>query len=79
VRTVRSECLDWTLIFNQRQLHYVLTDLHPYNAARPHRSLDLRAPFPDCRLTLVHSSTAKPDVHRVDALGGLIHEYHRAA
>ena len=26
VRTVRSECLDWTLIWNQRQLHHVLTE-----------------------------------------------------
>jgi hypothetical protein len=26
VRTVRSECLDWTLIWNQRQLYRVLTE-----------------------------------------------------
>ena len=25
VRTVRSECLDWTLIWNQQHLHHVLT------------------------------------------------------
>ena len=47
VRTVRTECLDWTLIWNERQLHRVLTEyLRHYNAARPHRSLDLQPPSP---------------------------------
>jgi transposase InsO family protein len=79
VRTVRSECLDWTLIWNQRQLHRVLTEyLHHYNTARPHRSLDLQPPSPTRQLTLV-SSTVEQPVRRVDVLGGLIHEYRRAA
>lgn len=44
VRTVRAECLDWTLVWNQRQLYRVLTEyLRRYNAVRPHRGLDLRA------------------------------------
>jgi putative transposase len=35
VRTVRSECLDWTLIWNHRHLQRVLTDyLEHYNGAR---------------------------------------------
>jgi transposase InsO family protein len=47
VRTVRHECLDWTLIWNQQQLHQVLTEyLQHYNRVRPHRSLDLRPPNP---------------------------------
>jgi hypothetical protein len=47
VRMVRSECLDWTLIWNQRQLHRVLTEyLRHYNTARPHRGLDLQPPRP---------------------------------
>ena len=84
VRTVRSECLDWTLIWNQRQLYGVLTEyLRHYNTARPHRSLDLQPPIPPCparRLRLVgSSSTVEGSVHRVDVLGGLIHEYRRAA
>jgi putative transposase len=79
VRTVRSECLDWTLIWNQRQLHRVLTEyLRHYNTVRPHRSLDLRAPTSDRRLRLVESSPAGL-VEQVDVLGGLIHEYRRAA
>jgi putative transposase len=80
VRTVRAECLDWTLIWNQRQLHAVLTEyLRHYNAVRPHRSLDLQPPGPAARLTLVEPGVGESSVQRVDVLGGLIHEYRRAA
>jgi putative transposase len=79
VRTVRAECLDWTLIWNERQLHRVLTEyLRHYNTARPHRSLDLQPPRPAPRLTLVDGTVGAP-VQRVDVLGGVIHEYRRAA
>jgi putative transposase len=45
VATVRSECLDWTLIWSERQLFRVLTEYRRhYNTVRPHRSLDLRPP-----------------------------------
>jgi putative transposase len=80
VRTVRSECLDWTLIWNERQLHQVLTEyLRHYNTARPHRALDLQPPVAACTLTAVGRATATAAVERVDVLGGLIHEYRRAA
>jgi transposase InsO family protein len=80
VRTVRSECLDWILIWNQHQLRRVLTEyLRHYHLARPHRSLDLQPPTPTRALTLVESSTVERAVRRVDVLGGLIHEYQRAA
>jgi putative transposase len=80
VRTVRSECLDWTLTSNERQLRRVLTEyLRHYNTARPRRSLDLQPPRPASRLTLVQPATVESPVQRVDVLGGLIHEYHRAA
>lgn len=37
VRTVRSECLDWTLVRNVRQLARVLAEhLRHYNTVRPH-------------------------------------------
>src|SRR5262249_4119596 len=40
VATVRAECLDWTLVWNERQLCRVLIDyLRHYNTVRPHRSL----------------------------------------
>jgi putative transposase len=79
VRTVRSECLDWTLIWNGRQLYRVLTEyLCHYNTARPHRSLALQPPRPT-RSTLFKPGTVESSVQRVDVLGGLIHEYRRAA
>jgi putative transposase len=81
---VRSECPDWTLIWNQQQLHRVLTEYRcHYNTARPHRSLNLQPPNPPDPaglLTLLDaSSTVERLVRRVDVLGGLIHEYQRAA
>lgn len=80
VATVRAECLDWTLVWNQRQLCRVLTEyLRHYNTVRPHRSLDLQPPRPAPRLTLVEPVTVESPVQRVDVLGGLIHEYRRAA
>jgi putative transposase len=47
VRTMRTECLDWVLIWNDRHLHKVLrTYLAHYNTARPHRGLSLNIPIP---------------------------------
>jgi hypothetical protein len=72
--------LDWTLAWNEHQLRRVLSEyLRHYNTVRPHRSLDLRPPRPASGLTLVESGTVAAPVQRVDVLGGLIHEYHRAA
>jgi hypothetical protein len=81
VRTVRSECLDWTLIWNSRHLRRVLAGyVEHYNTGRPHRGIGLEVPVPIGVLTAVERST-DPDarVERVDMLGGLIHEYRRAA
>ena len=51
VRTVRAECLDWTLICNDGQLRRVLTEyLRHYNTVRPHSSLDHRPPAPEAIL-----------------------------
>jgi putative transposase len=76
VRTVRAECLDWLLIVGRRHLERVLRiyTAH-YNRERPHRGLALLSP---------DSTSADPqpsgrDIKRRDRLGGLIHEYHRAA
>jgi hypothetical protein len=63
-------------VWNQRQLHRVLTEyLRHYNTVRPHRSLGLQPPNPTRALTLVESSTVERPVRRIDVLGGLIHEY----
>jgi putative transposase len=80
VRTVRSDCLDRTLIWNERQLSRVLTEyLRHYNTARPHRALDLQPPAPARTLRAVGPPAGLPAVERVDVLGGLVHEYRRAA
>ena len=78
VRTVRRECLDWTLVVGRRHLERVLCEYAAhYNAGRPHRGLDLRAPDapsdPPARLCTPRG------VRRRDILGGLIHEYELAA
>jgi transposase InsO family protein len=81
VRTVRSECLDWTLIWNGQHLWRVLAAyLEHYNTGRPHRGIGLEVPIPTGALSAVDTST-DPDapIERVDVLGGLIHEYQRAA
>jgi hypothetical protein len=50
------------------------------NDVRPHRSLDLQPPKPVRRLALVKAPPAtKAEIQRIDVLGGLIHEYRRAA
>jgi putative transposase len=76
VRSVRAECLDWLLIVNRRHLERVLrTYIEHYNAERPHRALALRAPDPPEPTTPDNTG----EIRRRDKLGGLLHEYHRAA
>jgi Integrase core domain len=77
VGTVRRDCLDWTLIWNERQLYRVLTEyLRHYNTARPHRALDLQPPAPAAHtLSAVGGDATTPVVERVDVLDGLIHEF----
>jgi transposase InsO family protein len=79
IGSVRRECLDRLLIVNRRHLERVLpVYVEHYNAHRPHRALQQRAPSgvpqPDS-VTVV----ALDSVRRQDVLGGLIHEYKRAA
>jgi hypothetical protein len=79
VRTVRTECLDRTLICNGRHLRHVLTRyLEHYNTGRPHRGIDLDLPVPP-PLATVTMLPLVGSVERVDVLGGLMHEYRRAA
>jgi putative transposase len=77
VRTAREECLDWLLITGRRRLEAVLrTYVDHYNHARPHRGLELSIPEPDEAVNDLPPARA---VFRRDRLGGLIHEYYRAA
>ncbi len=76
VRTVRAECLDWLLILNRRHLERVLrVYVDHYNRERPHRALEQRPPEPAER----RARSPAGEIHRRDRIGGLIHEYHRAA
>ena len=74
VRTAREECLDQLLVMSRRQLESVLCQyLRHYNRARPHRGLHLAVPKP-CSWPRLGGT-----VRRHDVLGGIIHEYERAA
>jgi putative transposase len=76
VRSIRAEGLDWLLILGRRHLERVLrVYTAQYNRERPHRGLALLPPEP--------ANAAGPPtagkIERRDRLGGLIHEYYRAA
>jgi putative transposase len=76
VRTVRSECLDWLLILSRRHLEHVLR-VYAAHYNRPEAASRARpaAAEPRNQDLLPRSS----EIRRHDRLGGLIHEYHRAA
>jgi len=66
------------LIWNRRHLEQVLTQyVAHYNTARPHRGIDLEIPEPPTEPTPGIDNIRR--IERVDVLGGLIHEYRRAA
>ena len=74
VRTVLEDCLDQLLIFSRGQLESVLCQyVRHYNRARPHRVLHVAVPAPCAGPG--HGGT----VRRKDLLGGIVHEYERAA
>jgi putative transposase len=75
---VRTECLDWLLIFSRCHLERVLrVCIHHYNRQRPHRALQLQAPEPEELARTPLPVDAR--VRRRDRLGGLLHEYYEAA
>ncbi len=74
VRTVRNECLDQLLIFNEPHLRRVMREyMGYYNAARPHQGLAQRTPIP------IVTSTADGPVRCRSILGGIQHDYYRDA
>ena len=75
VRSVRAECMDWVLIWDRRHLERVLaTYVDHCHRACPHRGLRLEVPAVTDEVSL-----RTGPIERVDVLGGLIHEYRRAA
>jgi putative transposase len=80
VRTVRAECTDRMLIAGPRHLGTVLDDyVAHYNQHRPHRARKLRPPDYDATSTAPVIDLAAVRIWRRRVLGGLIHEYERAA
>jgi putative transposase len=80
VRTVRVEVTDRVLIAGPRHLRAVLDKYAAhYNQHRPHRARSLRPP--DCDGTTMAAITdlTTARIRRRRVLGGLIHEYDRAA
>ena len=76
VLTARSEIIDRMLIFGQRHLGTILAQYEAhYNGRRPHRSRQLRPPRPDHPV----ADLSRKRIKRRSVLGGLIHEYERAA
>jgi putative transposase len=83
VGSLRRESLDRLLILGRRHLQHVAATytLH-YNEHRPHRALAQRPPLSKLRPSDEPSTAELIDLDRVrrrDLLGGLIHEYQRAA
>jgi putative transposase len=79
IRTVRAECLDWLLIVGRGHLEQVLrVYVQHYNTHRAHRAVGLQPPDSAVEQTLT-GKDPPAQVHRRDLLGGLMHEYRRAA
>jgi hypothetical protein len=75
VRTIRQEWLDHLLVVSRRHLDQVLAEyVRHYNEARPHRGLQLSQP-----IARPVTAIGEESVTRRDVLGGIIHEYDRAA
>jgi transposase InsO family protein len=75
IGSIRRECLDHVIIFNERHLRQVLKSYAGYyHEARTHLSLDKQSPVP--------RSIQLPDqgnIFTIPHVGGLHHEYRRAA
>ncbi|MEV4354208.1 integrase core domain-containing protein [Nonomuraea sp. NPDC049625] len=76
VRTVRAECTDRMLIYDEGHLRSVLEEYaEHYNAHRPHQSRQQRPPDQDEQVVV----PLEGRIQRRKVLSGAINEYHRAA
>ncbi len=74
IRSVRQECLDKLVLLGERHVRRVLAEYVTfYNTRRPHQGLAQQCPIP---LTMVSHDGF---VQRREVLGGIIHDYLRAA
>jgi putative transposase len=75
VGSIRRECLDRVIVFNERQLRHVLESyFRYYHEVRPHRGLSHDSPIPR-----PVESSERGDVIEMPLLGGLHHHYLREA
>ncbi len=75
---MRRECLDHLIILHEGHLRRVLTAYVAYfNQARPHQGLEQRRPQPGITVDVAPRDANK--IVAVPVLGGLHHDYHRAA
>jgi transposase InsO family protein len=80
VKTLRTELLDRTLIWNETHLRHTLQEYQRhFNLHRTHRSLTAAAPLRTRPLPLERDQIDRLAIHRHDRLGGIIHEYRHAA
>jgi putative transposase len=79
IQTCRRELLDRTLIWNQAHLLHALHQYERhYNEHRPHRGINNARPLRPLPAPITDTVTHL-NVRRRDHLGGLLHEYERAA
>ncbi|MFF8035811.1 MULTISPECIES: integrase core domain-containing protein [unclassified Streptomyces] len=72
IRSVRAECTDQMLIYNEQHARHVLAEYaEHYTSGRPHRAPELRAPADDPDVIPFPAQR----IQRHDVLSGLIHEY----
>jgi len=75
VGSIRRECLDRVIVFNERQLRQILDSyLDYYHKVRPHRSLSYDSPIPQSV-----DSPERGKVIEMPRVGGLHHHYLRQA
>jgi len=80
IGTLRRECLDYMIILGERHLQRVLAEYRQfYNEARPHQGIDQQRP---AQFSMPARSATRAGGGRVVSravLGGLHHDYRRAA
>ncbi|HEX5117650.1 MAG TPA: integrase core domain-containing protein [Pseudonocardiaceae bacterium] len=80
VKTLRTELLDRTLIWNESYLRHALGEYERhYNHHRTHRSLAGAAPLRALPQVYEPARVERLRIRRRDRLGGILHEYQHAA
>ena len=75
IGSIRRDCLDHVVIFNEKHLHMILTDYFDYyHKCRTHLGLEK-----DCPNTRVVEEPEKGKVIQFPKVGGLHHLYSRQA